>query len=53
MKLDMDCIQFESRYEIGEIIHALEEWEKGHQKDNKTETVKRMIALLDVMNMTW
>jgi len=53
MKKDMDCIQFESRYEIGDIIHALEEWQDSHQRDDKADTVKRMIDLLDVMCMEW
>ena len=28
MQLDMDKIQFESHVEIGDIIKALEEWQK-------------------------
>ena len=36
MKLDMDTIQFESRWEIDEIICALQEWQKSHStKDEK------------------
>lgn len=53
MKKDMDCIQFESRWEIGDIIHALEEWQESHQRDEKDNTVKRMIDLLDAMSMEW
>lgn len=53
MKKDMDKIIFESRYEIGEVIQALEEWQKSHKSDSKADTVKRMIDLLDVMSMEW
>ena len=53
MKKDMDCIQFESRMEIGEIITALEEWQKSHKADSKTETVEKLINLLDVMHIEW
>ena len=53
MKKALDCIQFESRYEIGEIIRALEEWQDTHKRDEKKDTVKRMIDLLDVMSMEW
>lgn len=53
MKKDMDCIQFESRREIEEVILALEEWQKSHKSDNKTDTVKRLSELLEVMHMEW
>lgn len=54
MKQNMDAIQFESRWEIGEVITALEEWQEMHgAKDEKADTVKRLIDLLDVMSMTW
>lgn len=53
MKTDMDCIQFESRYEIAEVIQALEEWQESHKSDSKADTVKRLVGLLDVMYMAW
>lgn len=54
MKKDMDKIIFESRWEIGEVITALEEWQETHgAKDEKADTVKRLIDLLDVMSMEW
>lgn len=53
MKLEMDKIQFESRVEIGAIIHALEEWKNGHEKDSKMEYVEEFIGKLDVMSMCW
>ena len=54
MKKDMDKIIFESRWEIREVITALEAWQKTHgAKDEKADTVKRLIDLLDVMSMEW
>ena len=53
MQKDMDCFQFESRYEISEVIQALEEWQKSHKSDSKADTVKRLVGLLDVMYMEW
>lgn len=40
MKLEMDTIQFESRWEIGAIIKALEEWQGTHKNDDKSEYVQ-------------
>ncbi len=53
MKLNMDSVQFESRYEIGEIIKALEEWQTAHKGDSKADTVQELIEKLDVMSMNW
>lgn len=53
MKKDMDKIIFESRWEIGEVIQALEEWKKSHKSDSKADTVQELIDLLDVMSMEW
>lgn len=53
MKVYMDSIQFESRYEIGEIIKALEEWQTAHKDDSKADTVHEMICKLDIMSMNW
>lgn len=50
MKLNMDKIQFESRYEIYEIIKALETYQKEHEKN---DTVKELIDKLDAMSMSW
>ena len=39
---------------LGEVITALEEWQETHgAKDEKADTVKRLIDLLDVMSMEW
>ena len=48
-----DSIIFESRAEIGAVLHALETWEDDHPRDKDRETVSRMIELLDVMGMSW
>ena len=55
MKLKMDSIKFESRWEIGAIIKALEEWQKDHGKkdQDKNEYVQELINKLDVMSMNW
>ena len=53
MKKNMDKIIFESRWEIEEVMVALEEWQKTHKSDSKKETVQKLINLLDVMHMEW
>lgn len=50
MKMELDTIQFESRHEIGTIIHALEEWQEEH---GENATVQELIDKLDVMSMCW
>lgn len=55
MRREMDCIQFESRWEIGVIIQALEEWQKDHGSKNpeRNEHVQELVDQLDVMSMNW
>lgn len=54
MKKDMDCIQFESRYEIDEVCGIISEWQKTHgANDDKAETAEKLLRLLDVMYMEW
>lgn len=53
MNLDMDSIQFESRKEIDEVIAALEEWQKAHAKDTKSDTIQELIDHLEAMYMSW
>lgn len=50
MKLDMDKIQFEHRWEIDEIAEALKEYQEDQ---GKNETVTKLINLLDAMWMNW
>ena len=49
MKKDMDKIIFESRREIDEVVNALEQI----PEEKKSENVKRLVDLLDVMYMEW
>ena len=51
MQRSMDKIQFESRAEIGAVIHALEEWQEKQIK--KDTTVQELIDKLDIMEMEW
>lgn len=53
MQLDMDCIQFESRREIEDIIIALDTYLKEHKRTNSVDTVKKLANLLNVMHMNW
>mgnify|MGYP006898621905 CR=1 FL=1 len=53
MKKDMDKIQFENRYEIDEVISALDTFLKEHPNAREQETCKRLSELLDVMYMEW
>lgn len=49
----MDKIQFSSRYEIDEVISALQIFLKEHPNAREKETVQKLINLLDVMYMEW
>lgn len=51
MKKKLDCIQFESRAELGEIIHVLESYLDIIPQEN--DTVEELIKLLDEMEMEW
>ena len=51
MKRDCDMIQFESRSEVGEILHAIEKYIEQTQEKNKT--LERLYRLLDIMEMEW
>lgn len=57
MTLDRDSITFESRQEIGAVIHALEAWQdspaarKADSADK--EVIRQLIGRLDAMEMAW
>lgn len=53
MKKGNDFIQFESRWEVDEVICILQEWQKSHKSDSKADTVKDLIRKLEVMYMEW
>jgi hypothetical protein len=50
MQKEMDKIQFEYRSEVTEILEALQTYNKEH---NASNSVKELIALLDVLEMEW
>lgn len=52
MKLELDTIKFENRYEVIEMLKAVEKYMEQNPKE-KNETVKRFYDLLDVMDMSW
>ena len=48
-----DYIQFEERYEIDEIINALETYMQDHQNASELRTVNKLCNLLSAMYMEW
>lgn len=57
MTMTQDSIVFESRQEIGAVIHALAAWQdspaaRKASLDDK-ETIRQLIDHLDVMEMAW
>lgn len=53
MKLELDTIKFESRYEVGEILKAVYKYMEQNPKEKKNEVLKEFYHLLDVMEMSW
>lgn len=53
MKKGNDTIQFESRYEIDEVVSALDTFMEEHPNAREKESVERLKDLLDVMYMEW
>ncbi|MCM1225115.1 MAG: hypothetical protein NC548_62760 [Lachnospiraceae bacterium] len=53
MKLEMDKIIFEDRYEVDEIEDALDTYASEHPDSRSIETVKKLSKLLDKMYMSW
>lgn len=57
MTMTRDGITFDSRQEIGAVIHALEAWQdspaarKADLADK--ETIRQLIGRLDAMEMAW
>lgn len=47
-----DSVIFESREEIGAIIHALEQWQDDHPREDHKD-VRRLVGLLDAIEMCW
>jgi hypothetical protein len=53
MRKTNDSVVFESRIELGAIIHALEDWNKMHPGSEDSAIVKEFISLLDAIEMNW
>lgn len=53
MKKNMDTIQFENRYEIDEVVDALQTYIKEHPNNSNKDTINKLIDLLNVMYMEW
>lgn len=53
MQKDMDKIQFESRYEIEEIMKVIDKYVKQNPSEKNNKTLERLFDLLDVMHMEW
>ena len=53
MKLNMDTIQFEARYEIRELMEVIDKYVKQNPNEKNNETLKRFFDCLDTMDMSW
>ena len=53
MKKDMDCIQFESRRELEELMQVIDKYVKQNPAEKNNKTLERFFNLLDVMHMEW
>lgn len=53
MKLEMDKIIFDDRYEVDEIEDALDTYINEHPDSRSIKTVKKLSKLLDAMYMSW
>lgn len=57
MTIDRDSITFESRQELGAVIHALEDWQDSQAARKASladkETIRQLIGRLDAMEMAW
>lgn len=43
----------ESRREIENLMLILQEWQKDHQNDSKTELSEKLLDKLDYLHMVW
>lgn len=53
MKRCNDKIQFESRVELGELIHMLEKYVDAYPKEKDNEVIQKLYNLLDAMELEW
>jgi len=53
MKRHNDTIQFDSRAEVGEVLHAIGKYLEQNPKEKKNKTLERFYRLLDMMEFEW
>lgn len=53
MQKNLDTIQFESRYEIQEIMKMIDKYVKQNPEEKNNKTLERFFDLLDLMDMEW
>lgn len=53
MKKDLDKIQFDSRYEISNLMKVIDKYIKQNPNEKNNETLMRFLDLLDGIYMDW
>ena len=54
MKREMDCIKFENRWEISDLIAVLEDCIlSGAVSGSHKESIRELVKMLDIMYMEW
>ena len=53
MQKTNDSVVFESRDELCDVIRVLESWMDDHPEDEKKTNVRKLLKLLDAIEMSW
>ncbi len=53
MKLNMDKIQFEHRYEIQELRNVIDKYVKQNPDEKNNKILEEFFNKLDAMDMSW
>ena len=53
MKLNMDKIQFEQRYEIQELMNVIDKYGKQNPDEKNNKILEEFFNKLDAMDMSW
>ena len=53
MKLNMDKIQFEHRYEIQELMNVIDKYVKQNPDEKNNKILEEFFNKLDAMDMSW
>lgn len=53
MKLNMDKIQFEQRYEIQELMNVIDKYVKQNPDEKNNKILEEFFNKLDAMDMSW